>query len=396
MDTRPFRNPAASLRRGSLDGQDYTYFVPPPIPRKIQYDDELAFALSRADSALGQLSGLGRNLPNPSLLITPYLRREAVLSSKIEGTQASLSDVFIEETGAESATRAPDAAEVVAYVRALNQGIERLEGRQPLSLELLCELHAVLLQGVRGKDKNPGRFRAEQNWIGPEGQGVRMASYVPPAPREMRDLLKDFQHYLDERPRTPNLIQAALLHYQFEAIHPFVDGNGRIGRLMIILHLLERGSLSKPLLYLSAYFEQRRHEYYDHLLHVSESGDYQQWLIFFLEGVHLQSEDALGRGQALVSLREEYHARLQDLQATAHTFTLLDRLFQNPYITIPLAQRFLGVSFPTAQRAVEYLEDAEIVRETTGQQRKKRFRAETILRTIEIERTPSARQTTLL
>lgn len=395
MDASQFRNASASLRKGRLNEHDYTYFVPAPIPRKISYDDDLAYALSRADSSLGQLSGLGRNLPNPNLLITPYLRREAVLSSKIEGTQASLSDVFIEEAGTEAPTKSTDTEEVVAYVRALNRGISRLEEGRPLNLDLLRELHAILLSGVRGKDKNPGNFRTEQNWIGPEGQGVSMARYVPPALAEMQDLLQDFNAYLEERPRTPNLVQAALLHYQFEAIHPFVDGNGRIGRLMIILHLLERGSLSKPLLYLSAYFEQRRHSYYDHLLHVSESGEYNQWLEFFLEGVHMQSEDALRRGQALVSLREEYQATLQTVQATAHTFTLLDRLFQNPYITIPYAQNFLGVSFPTAQRAIEYLENAGIIVETTGQQRNKRFRAETILRTIELDAPPALRQTTL-
>ena len=385
MDLNQFREPAGTLRKAELDGRTYTYFVPAPIPRTLAYDDELAYALSRADGSLGALSGLGHNLPNPNLLITPYLRREAVLSSKIEGTQASLSDVFLEEAG-DSPTKANDAAEVVAYVRALDRGIARLHEGRPLDLTLLRELHAILLHGVRGKEKSPGEFRTEQNWIGPSGEHVAMARYVPPAVTEMGELLRDFQSYLDEKPRTPNLVQAALLHYQFEAIHPFIDGNGRIGRLMIILHLLERKSLSRPLLYLSAYFEQRRHEYYDHLLHVSESGDYSQWLTFFLEGVRVQSEDALQRGQALVHLRERYHATLQAAHATAGTFTLLDRLFQNPYLTIPYAQEWLGVSFPTAQRAVEYLEAAGIVQETTGQQRNKRFRASEILETIEIER----------
>lgn len=379
-----------AIGRSKLKDTDYAYFVPPPIPRRLTYTDELALALSQADSFLGQLSGLGHNLPNPSLLITPYLRREAVLSSKIEGTQASLSDVFLQETGAEDPARSDDTAEVVAYVRALHVGIRELQEGRPLNLDMLRRLHGILLDGVRGKDKKPGHFRDEQNWIGPRGLGVKMADYVPPSVEAMKTCLADFQAYLDERPRMPTLVQGALLHYQFEAIHPFLDGNGRIGRLMIILFLLERQSLSKPLLYLSAYFEQHRQNYYEHLMHVSESGDYDEWLLFFLEGVATQSEDALKRGQSLVSLRETYRQGLQRIHATSGTFALLDRLFENPYLTIPRASEVLGVTFPTAQRAVEYLEEAEVVRETTGQQRNKRFRADEILRTLELE---SARPT---
>lgn len=385
MDASRFRTSTGLIKQGHLDRTEYTYFVPGLLPRSLRYTDELAYALSLADSALGQLSGLGRNLPNPNLLITPYLRREAVLSSKIEGTQASLSDVFLEESGAENASRAGDAAEVVAYVWALNQGIRRLAEGRRLDLDLLRELHGILLHDVRGKDKKPGRFREEQNWIGPKGLGVKMASYVPPAVPEMKEALADFDLYLGQRPRTPNLVQAALLHYQFEAIHPFLDGNGRIGRLMIILFLLERRSLSAPLLYLSAYFEQHRQSYYEHLMHVSESGECEEWLLFFLEGVATQSEDALARGQSLVSLRERYRRSLQAVHATPGTLALLDRLFENPFVSIPRAAGLLDVTFPTAQRAVEYLEEAGIVRETTGQQRHKRYRADEILRTLELD-----------
>lgn len=384
MDPTRFRNASERLKRGRLGDAEYTYFVPPAIPRRLSYSDELACALSVADSTLGQLSGLGRNLPNPNLLITPYLRREAVLSSKIEGTQASLSDVFLEESGTGSEP-AGDAAEVMAYVHALDAGIRRLHAGQRLDLDLLGKLHAILREDVRGRDKKPGRFREEQNWIGHKGLGVRMATFVPPAVPEMQAALADVDAYLKERPRTPNLVQAALLHYQFEAIHPFLDGNGRIGRLMIILFLLERRSLGAPLLYLSAYFEQHRQNYYEHLMNVSESGDHDEWLLFFLEGVATQSEDALTRGQSLVSLRARYQKSLQDVHATSGTFALLDRLFENPYLTISRAAQHLAVSFPTAQRAMDYLETAGIVRETTGMQRHKRFRADEILRTLELE-----------
>lgn len=388
MEPARFLNPHGELRKGRFSDQDYLYFVPPPVPRSIAYTDELAYCLSEADRLLGQLSGLGRNLPNPNLLITPYLRREAVLSSKIEGTQASLSDVFLEEVGAEGEVRATDASEVIAYVQALNLGIARLGQGRRLHLDLLRELHAILLRDARGKDKNPGHFREEQNWIGPKGLGIKMASYVPPAPAPMQERLADFQAYLDERPRVPHLVQAALLHYQFEAVHPFLDGNGRIGRLAIILFLLERGSLSQPLLYLSAYFEQHRQNYYEHLMHVSESGEYDDWLEFFLEGVASQSDDALQRGQALVSLRETHRLALQKLHATSGAFALLDRLFENPFSTIPRAATTLSVTFPTAQRAIEYLEEAGILKETTGQQRRKRYRADQILHVLELEAPP--------
>lgn len=362
--------------------EGYVYFRPPIVPRSVTYDEELVDLLSRADAQLGRLASVGQSLPNPELLIRPYMDREAVLSSRIEGTQASLSDVLLKEAGAERTT-AQDTEEVINYVRALRAGLQDV-GKTPLSSNRLRELHAILLRGVRGRDKDPGKFRTTQNWIGPDGCDVHSATYVPPHPDHVATLLADFDSYLANPPRTPILVQAALLHYQFEAIHPFRDGNGRIGRVLIVLFLCERNALSQPLLYLSEYFEARRDDYYRHLRKVSETGDYSTWLKFFLRGVALQAEEALEYTRNLLSLREEYRRRLQAAHATANAIAVADRLFANPYITIPRAAKFLGVTFPTAQRAIEtYLVPAGILEEITGQERYRIFRARGVLEALE-------------
>src|SRR5215210_6228035 len=262
-------------------------FVPESLPPKLDYGPPLAAALSEADRTLGELAGLGRTLPNPYLLTRPFLRREAVLSSRIEGTRASLVDLFafeVEPPLFAEPERSDDVQEVGNYVRALEHSMARLE-ELPISQRLLQEMHAVLMEGMRGQQRDPGEFRRILNWIGPPGSGLDEATYVPPPPAEIPTALTELERYVHGDTGLLPLLDIALVHYQFEAIHPFLDGNGRIGRLLITLMLIERDLLPEPLLYLSAYFERHRGAYYDHLLAVSQKGEWEGWLLFFLRGV---------------------------------------------------------------------------------------------------------------
>ena len=360
--------------------EGYHAFVPAPLPPKFVYDSDLALVLSRADAGLSELSGLGRLLPNPHLLIAPYVRREAVLSSRIEGTRASLSDVLLDEmeTG-HPHTDAADVHEVRNYVTALEYGVERL-ATLPLSLRLVKELHARLMKGVRGDRATPGEFRRSQNWIGPTGSTPMTAAYVPPPPPEMAAALADWERFLHERGKLPDLVQCALLHEQFEAIHPFLDGNGRVGRLLITLFLIERGRLSQPLLYLSAYIEAHRQDYYDLLQRTRTHGDWGAWLRFFLTGVAEMAQDAMRRAQALMDLREKFRARLAD---KPRALALLDALFTNPYVTVARAEKILSVSNPTARQAVTLLQEQGMLTEVSGRQWGKLFVAKPILDVID-------------
>ncbi len=361
MNPEDFRCPEAG--RLLRTPQGYWAFVPAPLPPKLQYDATLTLALSRADAALAELTGLGALLPNPHLLIAPYMRREAVLSSRIEGTRSSLSDLLQDEAGSDLPHgEAADLREVRNYVSALEFGIKRLKSL-PLSLRLVRELHARLMQGVRGERATPGEFRRSQNWIGPAGSTLASAAYVPPPPREMQDALGLWEKFLHQREQLPDLLQCALLHEQFEAIHPFLDGNGRVGRLLITLFLMERGRLPQPLLYLSAYIEKHRRDYYELLQRVRTDCDWNLWLRFFLAGVEETARDAVTRARRLLGLREKFQSRFA---GKPKMLALLDRLFINPYISVAQAQKILGVSNPTARQAVAALEKAGLLREITG------------------------------
>jgi Fic family protein len=343
----------------------YYAFIPAPLPPELVYDERLVMALSRADTALSELSGLGRHLPNPHLLITPYIRREAVLSSRIEGTQANLSDLWLEDIkDGERRVEAADIQEVRNYITALEYGIQRVV-ELPLSLRLVREIHAHLLEGVRGGQATPGEFRRSQNWIGPAGCTLVDAPYVPPPPEEMMVALANWEEFLHERGHFPDLIQCALIHEQFEAIHPFLDGNGRIGRLLITLFLIERGRLSQPLLYLSSYIEAHRQAYYDLLQSVRTHGDWNSWIIYFLSGVTETAQQAIRQTGLLMDLREGYYHQLRDLPKAVG---LIDQLFVNPYMTVARAAQVLGVSNPTARKAVEALEHAGVLKEITGRE----------------------------
>ncbi|MDR3132225.1 MAG: Fic family protein [Rickettsiales bacterium] len=262
----------------------YQAFIPNPLPPKFEWDNDLVKSLSRADHILGMLSREGAKLPNPHLLIAPFAAREAVLSSRIEGTQATLGEVLAQEAGANVDRNPDDLQEVRNYISALEYGLERLKSF-PLLLQLIKEIHGMLMQGVRGSHATPGEFRRVQNWIGVPGCTINSAKYVPPTPGELMDCLYSFEKFLHDR-TLPPLIHIALCHYQFEAIHPFLDGNGRIGRLLITLLLIERKLLSSPLLYLSAFFEATQSEYYTQLYNISSKGTWHDWFSYFLEPVH--------------------------------------------------------------------------------------------------------------
>lgn len=349
-------------------------FVPRGAPRDLVLTPEGVAILDQASHRLGILAGIGRRLPNPQLLIGPYLRREAVLSSRIEGTQTTLSDVYAAEAEQLRLVTSPDVQEVVNYLDAAQYGLERL-ATLPLSLRFLKELHERLMaQGVRGHGP-AGEFRTYQNFIG--GTTETNASYVPPPVMRMSECLDDFETYLHERPLPP-LVQAAVLHYQFEAIHPFGDGNGRVGRLLMTLFLIERELLPQPLLYLSAYFERERSAYYGGLMRVSTHGEWEEWIKYVLVGVRDQAAEAADLADRLLELQSSTRERLLQRRATANALALVDALFLNPLLTIRRAQDLLQVSHPTARATIRTLEQAGILREITGRPRDMVFRAEAI------------------
>lgn len=356
-------------------------FSPDPLPPNIVWDMELALALSKADASLSELAGLGGQLPNPHLLISPYMKREAVLSSRIEGTKASLSDLLIDEIEDGTATRsvADDIKEVRNYVRAMERGI-RLLSELPISLRLVREIHGELMQGVRGEKATPGEFRQSQNWIGPAGCTPSTAAFVPPPVQEMTQALHDWELFLHVRDRIPDLIQCAMMHVQFETIHPFLDGNGRVGRLLITFFLMERKRIPQPLLYLSAYIDKHKSDYYDLLQRVRTHGDWNPWLRFFLQGVVEVSTAAGQQAKELHRLREEYRALLRD---KPNSLIILDELFINPYMTISKAGKVLDKTPPTAKAAITVLEERKILKEVTGRQWGKFYVSQPILDALE-------------
>jgi len=359
--------------------EGYDAYVPDPLPPRIEFGERLLRALSDADRAVGRLAGEGGRLPNPHLLIRPFLRREAVLSSRIEGTQATLGELLAAEAGATVDRSPDDLREVGNCVVALEFGIDRLR-KLSLSLRLVRELHERLMRGVRGDRSYPGEFRRTQNWIGQPGSTLANAVYVPPPVEEMKWALARWETFLHDR-SLPPLVQIALAHSQFEAIHPFVDGNGRVGRLLITLFLIEREILPAPLLYLSAFFEATRRTYYDRLLGVTERGEWEAWIEYFLNGVARQSEDALSRARRIGDLLAGWRDKVAGRPATP--LRLVDLLAENPFWTVKRAAERLGVAFTTAQRAVDLLERARILKRTSKARRDRVYCARAILDILE-------------
>lgn len=357
-------------------GSGYLAFIPAALPPEIGFDREMIRLLSDADIALGHLSGIAAVLPNPDLFVAMYVRKEAVLSSQIEGIQCTLDDVLEAEID-QSGVRTKDVCEVVNYVDAMNYGIERL-ATLPLSLRLVREIHARLMNGVRGEHKAPGEFRKTQNWIGPNGSTLMNATFVPPPVPDMVEALSDLERFLHDRHTMPLSIQCAVAHLQFETIHPFLDGNGRVGRLLIALMLHQRGALTKPLLYLSHYLKANRYEYYERLMDVRKNGNWEGWIKFFLTGVAAVSHEAADTAKRVVHFRT--HAQGEALQQGKQEFALINHMFRHPIIDARTAERLLGVSFASANAALGKLQKTGFIRETTGNKRNRIFRFESYLK----------------
>src|SRR5712671_3540854 len=329
-------------------------FVPDVLPATVPLGPEAVQILAEASQALGLLQGLVQSLPSPQILVRPFVRREAELSSRIEGTYANQEELVLFELDRDTAADKPDVREVWNYVAAFEYGLKRLQ-ELPVSLRLIRELHSKLMKGVRGGDRQPGEFRTCQNYTGRKGQPITNARYVPPPPSEVPACLDAFEKAIHAESKQPFLVSLALIHYQFEAIHPFEDGNGRIGRLLLPLLLVEKGILSHPLIQLSAYFEQHRGEYADLLLAVSKRNAWLEWIQFFRRGVAEQSKDAEIRCWRLLQLWQEYRSKIQKVNAPALGLKLVDHLFSQPLITVPLAQGLLQVTYRAAKNNLDKL-----------------------------------------
>ncbi len=367
--------PGKSIRQGG-----YSAFLPAPLPPELDWTAKLIGALSDADRLVGRLAGEGGRLSNPHMLIRPFVRREAVLSSKIEGTQATLGELLAAEAGAAVQRSPEDLREVGNYVVALEHGISRLT-KLPLCVRLTRELHEKLMAGVRGHNAAPGRFRTIQNWIGRPGSTIATASYIPPPPGEVEPCLAAWEKFLHES-TLPPLVTIALAHYQFEAVHPFLDGNGRVGRLLITLFLIERQILPTPLLYLSAFFEASRRDYYDGLRGVSERGAWNDWLEYFLLGVARMSEDALNRATRINQLLAQWQRKVSG-ESTNNPLRVVELLGANPFITTKGTAETLGIAFTTAQRTIERLERAGIVKQVGEAKRGRVYCANALLDILE-------------
>lgn len=380
MKSTDFTSKAAGHPGRTPDG--HAAFVPNPLPPQIQITWSLANDLSLADRRLSELGGIARNLPNPHLLIQPFTRKEAVLSSRIEGTVASLSDLFSFEVLGAASESPNDVVEVSNYVTALEYGLARLK-TLPVSLRLIRELHERLMRDVRGYNMTPGEFRRRQNWIGAPGCRIQEAKFVPPTTIEMKKSLEQLETYLHSPAELPPLINLAIVHYQFEAIHPFLDGNGRIGRLIITLLMVSQGLLPQPLLYLSAYFERNRSEYYRLLLAVSQEGAWHEWISFFLRGVSEQSVAAFAEAQRLGTLEAVYKKRFDQPRVSAALLRAIESLFTRPVVTVKTLAKQLGLSGPAAQAIIEKLTKAEILQEVTGKAKNRIYVAQKILASLE-------------
>jgi Fic family protein len=375
-----------SIRAGAYQRQPtgYSAFMPAPLPPvpAVQITGDLQAALSSADIALGRLDGSVQTLPNPDLFVMMYVRKEAVLSSQIEGTQSSLQDVLAAEAQALGGSEARgDVQEVIGYVRAMNYGLQRLRDL-PVSVRLIREIHGELMRGLRGGHLTPGELRTSQNWIGPAGATIAMASFVPPPPAALADSLGNLESYLHEAAGEPLLLKIGTAHAQFETIHPFLDGNGRVGRLLITFLLCERQALHKPVLYLSHYFMAHRQEYYDRLQAIRDQGDWEGWLAFFLAGVAEVSAQATETARRILELREA-HRRLvtQALgRAAGNGLKVLDHLFVKPIVSVGDIRGLLGTTYAGANQIVARLESHQILREITNRTRNRKFRYEQYVR----------------
>lgn len=384
MEPRDFSDPQAG--RTILTQRGYWAFIPAPLPPALIWSASLVAALAEAERNLSQMATLVEAFPFPRLLTQPFVRREAVNSSRIEGTHSSLIDLYAYESAHPvPPPGAGDAGEVYNYVRALDYGLERLK-TLPVSLRLIREMHDKLMENVRGEISTPGRFRQSQNWIGPAGAAPATAPYVPPPVDEMHPALEALEKFIHQDTEIPALIRIGMIHYQFEAIHPFLDGNGRVGRLLVPLLLHAWGRLPQPLLNLSEYIEHYRQEYYDLLLRVSQRGDWEAWLRFFLRGIGEQSLVSVFRMEQLRGVRGKYQLIAEKDRNPQRMAKLVDYLFSRPIFSIRQASADLKMPFKTAADYVTKLERTGMVREITGQARNRIFRADEILKALQSDR----------
>lgn len=360
-----------------LQPAGYRAFVPTALPPDppLEIDDEMQALLSRADRALGRLDGSIQTLPNPDLFVFMYVRKEAVLSSQIEGTQASINDILEVEAEVFNPHRPRDVDEVLNYITAMNYGLVRLE-TLPLSVRLIREIHERLMKDVRGAEMRPGELRTTQNWIGPQGRPIIEASFVPPPPNTVAKTLGDLERFLHDETPMPALVKAGLAHAQFETIHPFLDGNGRIGRLLVTFFLCEKEILLRPALYISHYFKRHRERYYELLQATRDSGDWETWLKFFLDGIGQVSLEATETARRIVDLRENHRSLItQEFGRVAgNGIKVLETLYRMPITQVNDVARLLETSFPSANSLIGKFVEHGLLTEVTGQARHRRFR----------------------
>ena len=376
MDFKSEPSRLGSLVETLFHGQKINAFVPPPLPPVPPVRvDRFYGLLEKANQNLGRLDGITSILPDPHFFIYMYIRKEALLSSQIEGTQSSFFDLLLFESKEErNRTSSHDVLEVSNYVKAMNHGLEQIRGKgSPISLELICDIHQILLSGVRGGEKSPGEFRDRQNWVG--GPHPATAAFVPSPQERVRNLMSDLENFIHtDTPDIPTLIKVGLVHVQFETIHPFLDGNGRLGRLLITFLLCARGILSEPLLYLSLYFKTHRYLYYNLLQHVRETGDWESWLEFFLDAIVYTSLQASETAHKILDLSKRDHGRIEQLgRPAASVFQVYRFLQKMPVISVPDARRSLELSQPTIRKALKHLQALGILKEVTGKGRGRVF-----------------------
>lgn len=349
----------------------YRAFVPNELPFKLKIDNVLQARLSEADRALGRLDGITEILPDVDFFVLMYIGKEATLSSQVEGTMATFSDMLKAEARIEDTDIHSDVDEIQNYIKAMNCGLDRLE-TLPLSLRLIREIHEVLLRGVRGEGKTPGSFRKSQNWVG--GHSIETASFVPPPPHEVMPLLGNLEKYMHDKTPAPVLLKTALIHLQFEAIHPFLDGNGRVGRLLITFYLCQQSVLERPLLYLSEFFRVNRQEYYESLTAAHKKDDLEGWLRFFLEGVTLTARSAAETAQRVIDLRENDVRSVTEMGAVSEkAMKLLNHLYRSPLVRIRDVEKIVGLSNPNAIALIRKFTELKILQEITGRKRNKIF-----------------------
>ncbi len=360
----------------------YWAFIPNHLPPRMEYSPRLVTALAEAERGLGELRGVSEGLTDARLLLRPFIQMEAVLSSRIEGTRASLEDLLIYE-GTQLALfeENRDVREVQNYVNALEYGLERMK-ELPVSLRLIKEIHAQLMKGVRGEGLRPGEFRTRQNWIGSPGATLEDANYVPPPPEETKKALGALEEFLNQASEIPVLMRLGMAHYQLEAIHPFADGNGRMGRLLIALMMSAWKLLPRPVLNLSAAFEAERQSYYRHLLAVSQEGEWEEWLVFFLDGIKQESRRAIQRIKALEGLRDRYMEVVRKERAGERLSQAVNVLFSSPILTVRQMEKQLGISYLAAERCIQRLVELGLLREITGKARNRIYQADAILKAL--------------